>query len=351
MARPTPVTDGPFAALLAEVDHLLGVDRPASQLLGARDNGGLLAQRGFAYLVGQAHRRGLSGSLLLEADAGDRTTLWFDAGHPIDVVPATASAAERVAATSTQIERWFFAAAAIGPGRFTWSPPTATGSHHRTHHLRHPAALVHETLLRHGTDVARAWLGPDTACLQLRREPTATAIVEAAFDDPELRAAVRLFDGQRSFRDVVRGTRLDDEVLLRAAFVGFCFGAIEFARAPIDSLGPASPLQEAPPDRARVAALARLADQSDYFTFLGVDRAASRREIQTSVERLSYEISDPALHPDVALATGAERAAITEVLIEASRILGDDGLRAQYRAALGREPTATPESMSSTQGA
>jgi hypothetical protein len=336
MTRPTKDDPGPFASLVAEMDAILGSELAAAHHLGPPETTGQLDQTDVASLVGGAFVRGFSGSLTLIDTSGSRGLIWFDAGRPVDVVPGDSTPGDRVSASAANVERWFLAIAAWTSGRFVWAPFDPGLQPRRTHALRHPAALIHESLQRRGTQALRVWLGQDTNRLTLRRDVAAQAVVEAAVSEPALASALRLFDGSRSFGDVAGGTRLDDELLLRALYALFAFGAVDFASDPVGELpGPPAAHASTQDERTRVGALHALAQHSDYFGFLGVDRSASRPEIFAAVARLQREIRDRDLHPDVALATGRERAVISEVLSEAARILGDDRLRARYREALG----------------
>ena len=131
-------------------------------------------------------------------------------------------------------------------------------------------------------------------------------------------------------------------MVLRSAFVLFCFGALEFADVDFESVAPGLGPTRPQADRARLAALFALAEQSDYFTFLGIDPTASATEVAASARRLAHELDETNLHPDVALATGRERGVILHVLSEATRILGDADLRARYREAFGPAAGAAP---------
>ena len=341
MTRPPNNDPGPFASLVAEMDVILGTELPAAHHLGPPEIAGTLEQTDVALLIGSAFTRGFSGSLTLIDTSGSRALVWFDAGRPIDVALGESSPGDRAEASAADVERWLLAVAVWTSGRYIWAPfdPGVQAQRilvHRTHVLRHPVALIHESLQRRGTDTLRAWLGQETNRLTLRRDLDAQILIEAAVAEPALATALRLFDGSRSFRDVASATRLDEDMLLRALFALFGFGAVDFASDPGVQAQAPSPAQPTTQDqRARVGALHALAQHSDYFAFLGVDRSASRAEIVTAVGRMQREIRDQDLHSDVALATGRERTVISDVLSEAARILGDDRLRARYREALG----------------
>jgi hypothetical protein len=338
MTRSPADLTGPFGPLVAALDVLLGIDLPAAHDLGPRPSAGSFDQVELALLLGGAFQRASSDCLTLFEDAGSRASIWFESGRPIDVAMASTSADERARATAADAERWFLTVASWTTGRFSWGESVASTDAHRTHCLRHPAALVHESLRRRDVVSLRRWLGSGHNHPRLHHQPGTDDLIEAALGDETLSGAARLLDGTRSFADVVAGGQVDEESLLRAAFVLFAFGALDFAAD-----APAAPIDEPPRvagqvDRARLSALHALAEHSDYFAFLGIDRTASTWEVASAIARISAEIRDQALDPDVALATGRERAVISEVLDEAKRILGDDGLRARYRAALPARP-------------
>ncbi len=338
---PRAAPESTFAALVADIDRLLGVDAPAAAHLGVPEGEGSLEETGLALLTGRAFVRGFSGWLRLESPDG-RGAIRFEAGRPVDVAFVNMPPATRATATPQAVERWFFALAGFRVGTYTFEPPAADLTPHRTHALRHPALLVNEALLRRAAlDRASAeavlgrWLGRDSNRFRLC-QPVANGLLGEALVpawDAPLRSALRLFDGARSFRDVARGSQQPAEQLLRAAYVLFCFGGLEPA-----GLEPAEAdtERELRTDGARIDALFGLCQASDYFTFLGVDSAASSTEIAAAHARLSHEIDESILHPDVAVATGQQRAVITLVLEEARRILGDADLRRQYREALDR---------------
>jgi hypothetical protein len=346
MTKPTPlepVDEAGFATLVADIDLLLGVDAPAAEHLGMADARGRIEDTGVELLAGRAFVRGFSGWLRLDSPDG-RGAICFEAGRPVDIVFVNMPTATRAAATPAVVERWFFALASFRTGTYVFEPPDADLTPHRTHALRHPAVLANEVLLRRTADRAGAqtltrWLGSENNRFRLCQPVASTLLGEALVPvwEPALRGALRLFDGARSFRDIVRGSQQPAEHLLRAAYVLFCFGALEPASLDAAAGEPSADL-ELRTDGARIEALFALCEASDYFTFLGVDATASGTEIQAAAARLAREIdaqeSTGSLHPDVAVATGQQRAAIAAVLAEARRILGDAELRDRYRDGL-----------------
>lgn len=97
-----------------------------------------------------------------------------------------------------------------------------------------------------------------------------------------------------------------------------------------DSLSPRSA-----PIEARLEARLRLVQESDYFTFLGVDRGATEFEIERAYERLKSEFSPDRLSPELRHRDG-ELSVIRKVIEEAHLILGDSERRNRYLRALTR---------------
>ncbi len=331
MAFSPPFDDGPFAALLGQIDDLLIGDAVVTP---TDDPPRPFADTDLALVVGQAFERGFSGDLVITTAASPPAAhvIHFEAGRPIDVAPAFASLGERAIAHAADVERWFFQAVASGGTYQLRAPRPPRGR--RVHSLRHPAALVAELLLRRpGLSPIAAKLTQGHNRLRLRQLPWLDDLVAAAAEDPTVRSAVRLFDGYRRLDEVVGGQTKHREALLRGAFVLYCFGALaieadgEAATAPASADTPAVQLQD-------LRALAALASQGDLFAFLGVDREASQREVMAAVARLDRALSTDELVVDVALSSGRDRALIESVLSEARRVLGDDDLRAAYRAHL-----------------
>jgi hypothetical protein len=339
--KPSSNSDPPINAPAIDIDRLLGLDLPAASLIRdgaspmpAAEAAGDLSENDFVLLLGRAFTRAFTGRLHLRSLDGE-ATVWFSAGLVVDVAVSDVSAAERASASSARIEHWLFQVAGWRDGSFHFEAPRDPELQvHRVHALRHPAALGYETLLRRDADRAlEFWRGDRSNRFRL----CWPAVIDVLFGlEPDLRIAVRLFDGDRTFAEVVKGSQVNEGRILKAAFLLFCFGALTAANdeAATTSL---SFDKRAHSDRERIEALYKLAEESDYFTFLGVDREASRHEVLAAAERMRRELRPDEQHPDVVLATGRQRAVITEVLDEAVRVLGDDGLRGRHRAALAED--------------
>lgn len=89
------------------------------------------------------------------------------------------------------------------------------------------------------------------------------------------------------------------------------------------------------PSEARLEARLRLVQESDYFTFLGVDRAATEFEIERAYERLQSEFSPERMSPELRHRDG-ELTVIRKVIEEAHSILGNSERRSRYLRALAR---------------
>ncbi|HEY0711721.1 MAG TPA: DUF4388 domain-containing protein [Polyangia bacterium] len=331
---------------LDEVDtalhRLLGADlsaatlMAASQSMPAAESRGELSENDFVLLLGRAFKHGFTGRLRLQSLDGD-ATVWFAGGLVVDVAVPTATTAERASAPTPRVEHWLFEVAGWRDGTFQFDPTVSSPSGasdavdlHRTHVLRHPAALGYEVLLRRDADRAlEFWRGDRKNRFRLVW-PTADDVLSGL--EPDLQTAVRLFDGGRTFAEVVKGGQVEEGRVLKAAFLLFCFGAL----APTfdEALNADAFDDRARANRQRIEALFKLAEESDYFVFLGVDREASRHEILAAAARMQRELRPDEQHPDIALATARQRAVISEVLAEAIRVLGDDHLRARHLSAL-----------------
>jgi hypothetical protein len=144
------------------------------------------------------------------------------------------------------------------------------------------------------------------------------------FSDKE-RRLLGYCDGEASVEDLALASGLKAEVAYRALMVARLLGAIEL-EAPAKR--PAAPAPEV--DAQRLDAKFEQVQDSDYFTMLGLGRAAGTDEVQRAWQRLSEEF-DPLKysgHPDAGLQQRAQ--VVFSVLEEAARALGDDRRRAEY---------------------
>jgi hypothetical protein len=64
---------------------------------------------------------------------------------------------------------------------------------------------------------------------------------------------------------------------------------------------------------------------------------ASSREVARAIGRVGEELARVAAEPELSATLAEEISLVRLVLAEAARVLGDDGLRAAYRAAIGEE--------------
>ena len=94
-----------------------------------------------------------------------------------------------------------------------------------------------------------------------------------------------------------------------------------------------SPFRHTVTDREGRFRFEGLVDEGDYFQFLGVGPDAGAAEVKQAHERLSRELSDATLGPDVARELARELGEIRAVLAEARQILENDETREAYRSA------------------
>jgi hypothetical protein len=224
--------------------------------------------------------------------------------------------------------------------------------------LRHPAALV-AAGVRRAYPLARMQrrLGSTRNVFVLDARGSAAEVLAEVATDPRERRVTLLFDGVRTFEEVVRVSGLTDEAVYALALTLWAFGA----------LVPATGGADGPPafggrgrdlviERERILARLALVNEGDYFQMLGLERRADAAEVRRVHERIERELSPVSVGPELGHALAEELETIRQALLEAVRVLSDDGLRVGYRRALearasddggredlpGRPPPAVP---------
>jgi hypothetical protein len=154
-------------------------------------------------------------------------------------------------------------------------------------------------------------------------------------DEVDLRAC-RALDGVHSLLDASVSLGLPLERVYQAGFLLLTVGASRMGARGVD--GPGGPgstrVEEVEIDKGRVLELLRRCQECNYFEMLGLEKDASRTEVEEALSRLRQRVAqdhfaDPALQ-DV-------RPAVTEInaiLEECQAVLLVDVLRQRYRAAL-----------------
>jgi hypothetical protein len=218
--------------------------------------------------------------------------------------------------------RWIFDSGAIADAR-------------RIRLLRHPAALV-SAGLRRAYPIARARerIGSGRNVFVVDTRGGAVDILAEIGADPDERRVPLLFDGVRTFEEIIRVSGLSEEAVHRVALALWVFRLLlPVSAGPI--VAPGAPRgRDLEVARERVLARFAVAREGDYFQVLGVERQADAAEIRRVHERLERELRPDALGAQLGAELAGELRVIREVLDEALRVLGDDSLRARYRAAL-----------------
>jgi hypothetical protein len=232
--------------------------------------------------------------------------------------------------------RWIFDTGAIADAR-------------RIRLLRHPAALVSAGLRRaYPLARARERIGSGRNVFVVDTRGGAVDVLAEIGVDPDERRVPLLFDGVRTFEEIIRVSGLPEEAVHRVALALWVFRLLlPVSAAPIVAAG-APRGRDLEVERERVLARFAVAREGDYFQVLGVDRQADGAEIRRVHERLERELRPDALGAQLGAELATQVGIIREVLGEAMRVLGDDSLRARYRDALA--PTRPPHEASAASG-
>jgi hypothetical protein len=241
--------------------------------------------------------------------------------------------------------------------------PGLTVDRRRARLLRHPAALVREGLIAlaslGGSDGAAAlWerIGGSAGVLLPVDGAHAIAVEEAvaglradsqgARDAhlADVRRLLALFDGGRPNGLVAAAWGQPEPAFLALAATLRAFGVLipAASRAAAAAVGGQRDRQLA---GERLLARFALGRAGDYFEFLGLPPEAGARDVGRALARVGQELARVAADPEMAATLSAELALVRAVRDEAARVLGDEGLRAAYRAALGADsrPETVPE--------
>jgi hypothetical protein len=148
-----------------------------------------------------------------------------------------------------------------------------------------------------------------------------------------------LFDGVHSLEEVARAGELPETSVLRIALTLFCFGALHPVEAGSGGLAGVRPgVRDLEIERERVLSRYSLANESDYFAVLGVDRFADANEVRRAHGRLCKEIAPENLGPELWHELKEQVETIREVLDEGLRILCTPTLRSAYEFNLAHGP-------------
>jgi hypothetical protein len=346
--------------------------------------GGDLADRDMPLLIGRAFTQGMTGRLCIRNEATEKS-IYFEAGLP--VMAASGDASDRMLAMLVRegaidvrqneeavrvvdatgrkvgavlVDLGFLRSDELLPAvrrhyesiilsLFSWTAgrwridPEVTAGPDRTRLLRHPAALVREGLDRdYPVDKVAARLGTERTIFLLDNSTSAADITaQAVTERAEVRVTM-LFDGVRSLEDVARATGLPELTVQKVALTLSCFGALR----PVDADGISRMrvgLRDLGINRERIQARHALANESDYFRVLGVDRSSDANDVRRAYARLCKEIEPEALGPELWHELRLQIETIQEVLDEGLRVLSTPALRSSYEFNLAHGPDADGE--------
>jgi hypothetical protein len=144
------------------------------------------------------------------------------------------------------------------------------------------------------------------------------------FTDRE-RKMLSWVDGEATVEDLALASGLKSEASFRALLVAKLLGVIEVNPPAVPAPAPSADL-----DLRRLEAKFDEVQDADYFTILGLPRAATSDDVQRAFRRLSEEF-DPLKytgHPDASLQQRAQ--VVSSLIEEAARALEDERRRAEY---------------------
>jgi hypothetical protein len=241
---------------------------------------------------------------------------------------------------------------------FSWSAGRwqvdlgVTAGPDRTRLLRHPAALVREGI-DHGypMDKIVARLGTGRSIFMLDSSASVADITAQVVLEREEMRLPMLLDGVRSIEDVARVANLPELLVQKIAFTLLCFGVLRPVEADgVPRGGARVGLRDLGIERERIQARYALANDSDYFSVLGMDRFADANDIRKAHARLCKEIAPETLGPELWHEQRQHIDTIREVLDEALRVLSTPALRSAYEFNLAHGPDADGEPENETPG-
>jgi hypothetical protein len=337
---------------------------------------GSLADADLPMLIGRAYAQALTGRLWVKRDDVEKS-IYFEAGRPVlatsnatqdrmielflrqgRITPAQHAQAVRAAAETGRrmgallIDLGIMKTAELLPAvrehyeeiifsLFPWEAGDwsfesgMVADPRRIRLLRHPGALVTAGLKRAyplARMQQRLGSGRNVFVLDVRGSAR-DVLLEIGADGAERRVPP-LFDGVRSFDDVVKASGLSEELVYRIALALFALRLLVPAAAAPSAPAPGPRSRDHDIERERIRARHALVRDGDYFQILGVARSADRAEVRRAYERRSRELGPDGCGPELVSELSAEIEAIREAIGEALRILGDDELRSRYREGL-----------------
>jgi hypothetical protein len=220
--------------------------------------------------------------------------------------------------------------------------PGLTADRRRARLLRHPAALVRQGLAVGHVGHEGLWerLGGREGVLQLVSPDHASEVLAAAAGAPGDRKLLALFDGIRANALVLAACGWPEPAFLALAASLRAFGLLVPAASRAAAAaggGQRAGQRDRQLGGERLLARFSLARAGDYFEFLGLASDASRREVARAVDRVGQELARVETDPEMSTTLADEIQLVRAVRAEVARVLGDDELRAAYRAAVDED--------------
>jgi hypothetical protein len=238
-------------------------------------------------------------------------------------------------------------AVAAGEGVLGFDPGL-TADRRRARLLRPPAALVRQGLASLAAAGDGLWerLGGRDGVLQLVSPDHASevlaAVAEASGTPDHDRRVLALFDGLRANALVALACGWPEPTFVALAATLRAFGLLVTAGS--RAAAAAGGQRDRQLAGERLLARFGLARAGDYFEFLGLAPDASRRDVGRAIGRVGQELARVVAEPEMSATLAEEISLVRLVLAEAVRVLGDDDLRAAYRAAVGQDQQGNGQS-------
>lgn len=208
--------------------------------------------------------------------------------------------------------------------------------------LRHPIELLYEGLgLGYPQEKIALKLGAGTEVFKLDQTRIAIDLLQHLIGQSNGQRIPLLFDGVRTFDEVVSASGQSQLAVERITFSLICFGVLhKHGFNPLAKLGTWPAAHDLSIQRKCIQEAYLLANESDYYSVLAVDRNASEADILKALARGLASISYPALNMETLQLHHEKIEEIREVFIEAARVLTSHSLRSSYDFNLLHGPDA-----------
>lgn len=217
-----------------------------------------------------------------------------------------------------------------------------TADSDRTRCLRHPVELLQEGLgWGYPQEKIATKIGAGTEIYKLDQTRIAIDLLQHFSGQPSGQRIPLLFDGVRIFDEVVTASGLGKPIVEKIAFSLICFGVLhKHDFSPLATLGAWPVSHDLSLERKCIQDAYLLANESDYYTVLAVDRNTSTADIQNALSRCLASIAYPAISMESLQLHHEKIEEIRDVFIEAARVLTSHTLRSSYEFNLLHGPDA-----------